>query len=145
MLDLDGTIYQTLDLKEGAWHATKANGRSVGIEIANIGAYRRRNRTRGSPAAGTPRTRRQDPARPSPDPELVPHPRPRHGPPTQPRRAGHRHRPGPGLAQYDLTPQQYDALIKLTATLCKVFPKISCDYPRDAEGQLIPRKLPDDD
>ena len=39
MLDLDGTIYQTLDLKEGAWHATIANGRSIGIEIANIGAY----------------------------------------------------------------------------------------------------------
>ena len=39
MLDLDGTIYQTLDVKEGAWHATIANGRSIGIEIANIGAY----------------------------------------------------------------------------------------------------------
>ena len=39
MLDLDGTIYQTLDLKEGAWHATKANGRSIGIEIANIGTF----------------------------------------------------------------------------------------------------------
>src|SRR4029079_651176 len=39
MLDLDGTIYQTLDLKERAWHATSSNGRSVGIEIANMGAY----------------------------------------------------------------------------------------------------------
>ena len=39
MLDLDGTIYQTLDLKESAWHATIANGRSIGIEIANMGAY----------------------------------------------------------------------------------------------------------
>ncbi len=39
MLDLDGTLYQTLDVKEGAWHATVANGRSIGIEIANIGAY----------------------------------------------------------------------------------------------------------
>ncbi len=39
MLDLDGTIYQTLDLKEKAWHATIANSRSIGIEIANIGAY----------------------------------------------------------------------------------------------------------
>ena len=38
LLDLDGTIYQTLDLKERAWHATKANDRAVGIEIANIGA-----------------------------------------------------------------------------------------------------------
>src|SRR4029077_10048580 len=39
MLDLDGTIYQTLDLKERAWHATTSNTRSVGIEVANMGAY----------------------------------------------------------------------------------------------------------
>src|SRR5262249_25552523 len=39
MLDLDGTVYQTLDVKERAWHATSSNTRSVGIEIANIGAY----------------------------------------------------------------------------------------------------------
>src|SRR5205814_2869450 len=39
MLDVDGTLYQTLDLKERAWHATTSNTRSVGIEIANIGAY----------------------------------------------------------------------------------------------------------
>ena len=39
MLDIDGTIYQTLDLKERAWHATISNTRSVGIEIANMGAY----------------------------------------------------------------------------------------------------------
>jgi N-acetyl-anhydromuramyl-L-alanine amidase AmpD len=37
MLDLDGTIYQTLDLKERASHATIANSRSIGIEIANMG------------------------------------------------------------------------------------------------------------
>src|SRR5581483_9800858 len=39
MLDLDGTIYQTLDLKERASHAGPANSRSVGVEIANMGAY----------------------------------------------------------------------------------------------------------
>ena len=39
MLDVDGTIYQTLDLKERAWHAGIANDRSVGIEIANMGSY----------------------------------------------------------------------------------------------------------
>jgi N-acetylmuramoyl-L-alanine amidase len=38
LLDVDGTIYQTLDLREKGWHATVANSRSVGIEIANIGA-----------------------------------------------------------------------------------------------------------
>ena len=39
MLDTDGTIYQTLDCKERAWHAGPANDVSVGIEIANRGAY----------------------------------------------------------------------------------------------------------
>ena len=39
MLDIDGTIYQTLDLKERAWHATISNSRSIGVEIASIGAY----------------------------------------------------------------------------------------------------------
>jgi hypothetical protein len=50
---------------------------------------------------------------------------------------------GKRLRQYDLTPEQYASLIKLTATLCTVFPKIQCDYPRDASGQLIPQKLAD--
>ncbi|MGA0059644.1 MAG: N-acetylmuramoyl-L-alanine amidase, partial [Planctomycetota bacterium] len=39
MLDVDGTIYQTLDLKERAWHAGTANDFSIGIEVAHIGAY----------------------------------------------------------------------------------------------------------
>ncbi len=39
LLDVDGTIYQTLDLQERAAHATSANDRSIGIEIANIGAF----------------------------------------------------------------------------------------------------------
>ena len=37
MLDLDGTIYQTLDIKESARHATIANGRWIRIEVTNIG------------------------------------------------------------------------------------------------------------
>jgi N-acetyl-anhydromuramyl-L-alanine amidase AmpD len=52
---------------------------------------------------------------------------------------------GQDLVQYDFTPQQYRALIKLTATLCKIFPKIKCDYPKDKSGKLIPQKLEDDD
>ena len=39
LLDLDGTLYQTLDLRDQAFHATKANPRSIGVEIANVGAY----------------------------------------------------------------------------------------------------------
>jgi len=93
MLDIDGTIYQTLDLKEAAWHATKANGRSIGIEIANIGAF------------------------------------------------------SPGGIDSPRVARWYKAdasLIKLTAALCKTFPKLRCDYPRDAQGKLLPAKLADD-
>ncbi|WP_435011715.1 N-acetylmuramoyl-L-alanine amidase [Tundrisphaera lichenicola] len=143
MLDLDGTIYQTLDLKEGAWHATKANGRSIGIEIANIGTFTdpgsdRVTRWYKNDEAGKTRID-------LPDPSIVP----TYSTGSAPLRPI-RDRPvsgqvqGEELSQYDLTPQQYDALIKLTATLCKTFPKLKCDYPRDAQGSLIPRKLDDE-
>jgi len=46
--------------------------------------------------------------------------------------------------QYDFTPQQYAALAKLTAALCAVFPRLTCDYPRDDQGRLVLQKLPDD-
>ncbi len=52
---------------------------------------------------------------------------------------------GRELEQYDFTPEQYRALIPLTATLCKVFPKLRCEFPRDLEGRLIRRKLPEDE
>lgn len=143
MLDLDGTIYQTLDLKESAWHATIANGRSVGIEIANMGAYPRIdnpsiNRWYGKDAEGKTRIT-------LPNPELLPAKsrdlvlRPSRDQPV----SGKIH--GRELQQYDLTPQQYQALIKLTATLCTVLPKIKCDYPRGADGKLLLGKLPDEE
>lgn len=143
MLDIDGTIYQTLDLKEAAWHATIANGRSVGIEIANMGAYpvdgeqgaevfskwykkgqdgkTHINVPNGLETSGI-RERTQD-FRPSRDEPIVGNVQ------------------GQSLRQYDLTPQQYESLTKLTATLCTLFPQIKCDYPRDQDGKLIPKKL----
>ena len=51
---------------------------------------------------------------------------------------------GHDLVQYDFTPEQYAALSKLTATLCAVFPKIQCDYPKDSAGRLITHKLPEE-
>jgi N-acetyl-anhydromuramyl-L-alanine amidase AmpD len=138
MLDLDGTIYQTLDLKERAWHASIANTRSIGIEIANIGAYRNDatlNRWYKKDSAGT---YIQIPFNPTGirTPNFIARPI----------------RPEPisgeiqnqQLLQYDLTPQQYEALAKLTATLCRIFPKLTLDYPKDSTGNLIRTKLPDD-
>jgi N-acetyl-anhydromuramyl-L-alanine amidase AmpD len=37
MIDADGTIYQTLDVLERAWHAEQENSISVGVEICNRG------------------------------------------------------------------------------------------------------------
>ena len=142
MLDIDGTIYQTLDLKERAWHATTSNTRSIGIEIANMGGYSREEKSplpdwykkqNGKTVITIPERYGTNvlytknfvghPARPEPVVGEV---------------QGHT------LTQYDYTPEQYEALAKLTATLCRVFPKIKCDYPRDASGKLITHKLPDD-
>jgi len=143
MLDLDGTIYQTLDLKERAWHATTSNSRSIGIEIANMGAYGLEDNPLGDWYQPEPNGRTRI---------TIPEEFGDGGIRTR-GFVGHPARPEPitgvvqdkDLIQHDFTPEQYRALIKLTATLSKVFPKIRCDYPRDREGKLVPRKLADDE
>jgi N-acetyl-anhydromuramyl-L-alanine amidase AmpD len=141
LLDVDGTLYQTLDLADTAWHARQANPRSIGVEIANIGAY--------APGADSPldawyaaeaggATRLVLP----PEPNGV-------------RSAGFSGRPvrpgpitaeinGATLAMHDLTPEQYDTLARLTVALCRVFPRISPDAPRDADGRVPSAALPED-
>ncbi|MEX2218064.1 MAG: N-acetylmuramoyl-L-alanine amidase [Phycisphaerales bacterium] len=144
MLDVDGTIYQTLDLKERAWHATVANDRSVGIEIANIGAYPER----GGQDGGTPldqwyardedgRARLTIPARLDGGGIRTPGfaGRPARDEPVTGEVQGRVYR------QFDLTPEQYESLTKLTAALCTVLPRIERDYPRDASGALATRAL----
>lgn len=141
MLDVDGTIYQTLDCKERARQATIANDRSIGVEIANIGAYAadRPNPLRDWYQTTNGQTVLTIPERLGPSPVrrtgFVGHP--------ASREAMRGRIQGEWLIQYDFTSEQYAALIKLTAALCKVFPRIQCDYPRDANGKLIPRKLSD--
>ena len=140
MCDVDGTIYQTLDVKERAWQATKANSRSVGIEIANIGAY---------PPSGDKVLkewyRKDDSGRV----QMVLPAYAKHEWIRTPNFIARPARPdavvgnvqGRDYEMYDLTPQQYDSLIKLTAALCTVLPKIKCDYPRDEQGHLITHTL----
>jgi len=144
MLDIDGTIYQTLDLKERAWHATISNDRSIGIEIANIGAYPIRQPDT-LPATLTKWYRRDETGRNRitlpqwmkatgvRTPDFI-------GRPIRDQAVAGRVQ-GTVLSQYDLTPQQYEALIRLTATLCRVFPKLKCDYPRDKDGNLLTKVL----
>lgn len=141
LLDLDGTIYQTLDARETAWHATKSNPRSIGIEIANIGAYppgsaRALDAWYALDAAG-PYVRIPERlgdgglrtkgfvARPA----------------RAERVAGAIH--GETLEQHDFTKEQYASLVKLTAALCRAFPRIAPDAPRDAEGRVLERALTD--
>ncbi|HZT21894.1 MAG TPA: glycoside hydrolase family 3 C-terminal domain-containing protein, partial [Verrucomicrobiae bacterium] len=129
LLDVDGTIYQTLDLQERAWHATTSNNRSIGIEIANpgawpVGAPNPLNRwyvhTNGQTILTIPDAFGAAGVR---TPGFVGHP-------ARPEPIVGRIQ-GQELVQYDFTPQQYQALIKLTAALCRIFPKIQCRYPTD--------------
>jgi N-acetyl-anhydromuramyl-L-alanine amidase AmpD len=128
-LDIDGTLYQNVDLQEETWHATEANGRSIGIEIANIGAYKISDfapfaqwyakDAQGKPYIAIPARFGNGNVR---TPNFVG--RPSRSQPVRGFVQGFEYR------QYDFTPQQYDSLIKLTAVLCTIFPKIQCDYPR---------------
>jgi len=143
MVDLDGTIYQTLDVKERARHASGVNDRSVGIEIAHIGAYptnateilsqwyqtdtngQAQIRLPGWSGDGGIRTTNfvARPARPNPITNTIQREL---------------------LVQYDFTPEQYHALAHLVAALCAVLPEIQCQVPRDAEGNVPTQKLPDE-
>jgi len=124
LLDLDGTVYQTLDLKERAWHAGKANDRSVGIEIANIGAYPDMSvldewYTRDASGTRVALPKGVD-ARPARDAVVV----------------GKIH--GGTLYQYDFTNAQYEALGKLLAALTRVFPNIPPTGPSSGPSWPIP-------
>lgn len=139
LLDVDGTIYQTLDLKERAWHATTSNTRSIGIEIAQIGAVSLNRTNALGPwyAADAKGPFLQFPEALGPTgihtPDFV-------GRPARPELVVGEIQ-GRTLAQYDFTPEQYAALRRLTAALCRIFPRIRRDYPRDAEGNLVRSKL----
>jgi N-acetyl-anhydromuramyl-L-alanine amidase AmpD len=142
MLDVDGTLYQTLDLKERAWHATTSNTRSVGIEIAQAGAFPVTQRRRLEPwytndASGV---------------RLI---FPQWMQPTgiaTPDFIGRPARPDPvigriqdiDLIQYDFTPQQYAALARLSATLTRIFPRLRPDFPRHPDGSVTREVLPPD-
>jgi len=141
LLDLDGTIYQTLDARETSWHATKSNPRSIGIEIANIGAYPMGVAPAldtwyaediGGPYVTIPARLGDGGVRTS---GFV-------GRPARPERIVGSIQ-GDLLQQYDFTREQYESLVKLTAALCRAFPRIEPDAPRDEEGRVQDRVLSD--
>jgi N-acetyl-anhydromuramyl-L-alanine amidase AmpD len=140
LLDVDGTIYQTLDLAEQAWHAGELNARSVGVEIANIGAYpadqsdvleRWYEERDGAtvlrlPADSGVRTAGfvGSPARREPV-------------------TGEVH--GSEFVQYDLTDEQYESLVALTAAVCRALPGVRPEVPRDENGAFRADALGDEE
>lgn len=138
MLDADGTIYQTLDIAERAWHASSANDDSVGVEIAHIGAY---------PSPGHPEVQKvysRDHlgwyldlpewigASGFRNPGFVARPR------TDGFHAADIH--GRRVHQLDYTPEQYEALAHLVAGLHRVL-DLPIDYPRGSDGGLLRSQL----
>lgn len=140
LLDVDGTIYQTLDLREKAHHATIANDFSIGVEIAHPGAWRqplnadmrrwyeqddRGWRMKYPPWMQELGIRTPDfVARPD-RPEFV-----------SGEVQGHVYH------QFDFTAQQYAALARLCAGLSRVFPRIRLEAPRTADGTVVNHVLP---
>jgi len=142
LLDLDGTIYQTLDLREQAWHARAANPRSIGVEIAHVGAFPPGERARFArwyewtedgvrlrlpPAVGDGGLRTSFGGRPARE-ELV---------------SGPIH--GATFVQPDFTDEQYRSLAALAAALARVFPRIELAAPRDASGAVRRDALGDEE
>jgi hypothetical protein len=132
LLDLDGTIYQTLDLRDQAWHARAANPRSIGVELAHRGAFPpedARALARGVewtedgvrlalPADGGGLRTRGFVARPARAGLL----------------AGAIH--GERLLQHDFTREQYESLAALAAALARAFPRLVLEAPRDERGAV---------
>ncbi|MBN1442597.1 MAG: N-acetylmuramoyl-L-alanine amidase [Planctomycetes bacterium] len=134
LLDLDGTIYQTLDLKERAWHAGEANDGSIGIEIANVGARSSEKELAAWYARDEQGVRVVFPAEMEETglpPDFVPRPRRQ-----QPVRGTVN---GRELIQYDYTEEQYAALEKLLTALCRIFPRIRARAPRADGGAILDR------
>ena len=111
MIDADGTIYQTLDLLERAYHAEEANSDSIGVEICNRG---RVDRSEWPKLPSDYRTR--------PTRDITVN--------------GDRHE------AYEFRPEQYRAIVALTRTLLRVFPKIKPIIP-EVNGKPIMDTLPD--
>ena len=146
MCDADGTLYQSADLSARTWHATTSNGRSIGIEIAQIGTTEKdasdlaaawyKKDANGDTYLSVP-DRLGDPQFKNP---------PADGEPLRPARQGlfEGEINGSQYRQRDFTPQQYDALIHLTAALHEVFPEMALDYPRGDDGTVLMHQLTKD-
>ncbi len=137
LLDVDGTIYQTLDLKERAWHAADANDVSIGIEIANVGARKKKEDLKKYYSKDSEGTRFIIPKAAQGgglSADFVPRPA------RKDLIEGTAH--GKPYVQYDFTEQQYESLEKLLVTLCRLFPKVNPRAPVGKDGKVIDGLVP---
>jgi N-acetyl-anhydromuramyl-L-alanine amidase AmpD len=112
LIDVDGRIFQTLDVMQRAWHATDANDVSIGVELASLGAFREPN---------------EDAARPTPfdvtDAENV----------MENRDFVRGVVNGTSYVQKPYTEKQYDAVSALYCALLKRFRNLKLAYPVDGD------------
>lgn len=134
LLDLDGTVYQTLDLAERARHAGGANDRSVGIEIAHEGPLElhpglasRYRRVREGEVDRTVLDLGERAADVRTKGFVV---RPARTEPVSGRIQQRVY------TQYDFTDEQYRTLTRLLEALSELFPRVTLDAPRDAQGAI---------
>ncbi len=132
LLDLDGTLYQTLDLADTAWHARQANPRSVGVEVANIGAWPPGEGTALSEwyATDARGVRVRIPERYGDGGVRT---KGFVGRPARPWRVRGKIQ-GRELEMHDFTPEQYLSLARLAATLSILLPRLRPEAPRYESG-----------
>ena len=117
LIDRDGRIYQTLDAIERAWHATRANDASVGVELAHVGAVEEEDEKASE-------FRDDDDAG-------------RFG-----KKIARGTVNGRRLAQSPFEDAQYEALARLTAALAREFPALAETFgPREPEDTSAEAKL----
>jgi hypothetical protein len=115
--DDDGTLYQTLDVRERAYHIGGNNAMSVGVEIDSRATAGQR-----------------------PDAYDEVHQRKYKVGPRQ-IRSDTIH--GVKMKGFDYSDGQYAALVKLAKGLARIFPLIRPDFPRGADGKIIKAELKD--
>ncbi len=119
LLDTDGTIYQTLDVRVRARHAGSANDVSVGVEIANVGAYDTLADLEKAASL--------------------------HGALSEDRGAVHTGViQGRSIYQYGFTDAQYVSLIHLIRTLRRALPNIGSNTPRQSDGMVAVKVCPEE-
>jgi N-acetyl-anhydromuramyl-L-alanine amidase AmpD len=133
LLDVDGTVYQTLDLATRARHAGANNDVSIGIEIAHPGAWDTR--------AGADRFYEDEGRRLVTPRALEPPP----GGPFAPARPGwfEARLNGGDVHQRDFTEAQYVSLERLVGSLARSLPALRKGPPRGADGGVRRDVLPE--